>query len=133
MLEGSRNRERIVESARRRVPGISEYRTVVLAGLDADAYESTIQPACEGIPPHWSGSPTRAGCGASPVVMKLQVEVGDRIRTVEVVRQPDGFHVLVDGHPRVVDAVQVTPDAWSLLVRDSGAAQSVEAVVSSRP
>ena len=65
--------------------------------------------------------------------MKLQVEIGDRVRTVEVLRQPAGFRVLVDGQARLVDAVQVTPDAWSLLVTDGGAAQSVEAVVSARP
>ena len=65
--------------------------------------------------------------------MKLQVEIGDRVHTVEVLRQPAGFQVLVDGRPRLVDAVQVTPDAWSLLVTDGGAARSVEAVVSARP
>jgi biotin carboxyl carrier protein len=65
--------------------------------------------------------------------MKLQVEIGDRVRTVEVMRQPSGFQVLVDGRPRLVDAVQVSPDAWSLIVQDAGAAHSVEAVVSSRP
>jgi glutaconyl-CoA/methylmalonyl-CoA decarboxylase subunit gamma len=65
--------------------------------------------------------------------MKLQVEIGDRVRTVEVRREPAGFQVLIDGRPRLVDAVQVTPGAWSLLVKDEGTVQSVEAVVSARP
>jgi acetyl/propionyl-CoA carboxylase alpha subunit len=65
--------------------------------------------------------------------MKLQVEIGDRVRTVEVVRQPAGYQVLIDGRPRLVDAIQVSPDAWSLIVQDGSALQSVEAVVSSRP
>src|SRR5262245_62473866 len=65
--------------------------------------------------------------------MKLQVEIGDRVRTVEVVRQPGGYEVLVDGRPRLVDAVEVTPGAWSLIVKGDGVVQSVEAVVSARP
>jgi biotin carboxyl carrier protein len=64
--------------------------------------------------------------------MKLLVEIGDQVRTIEVRRQPAGVEVLVDGQSRLVDAVQVTPDAWSLLVEEDGAVQSVEAVVSPR-
>jgi len=67
--------------------------------------------------------------------MKVQLEVADRMRTVEITRQPLGYRVLVDGRPRLVDAVRVGADSWSLIVRDeSGAtARSVEAVVTSHP
>src|SRR5215213_1580387 len=65
--------------------------------------------------------------------MKFQVEIADRIRSVEVLPQATGYQVLIDGRPRQVDAVQVGSDSWSLIIRDNdGEAQSVEAVVSSR-
>ena len=64
--------------------------------------------------------------------MKVQVEIGERIRTVEVLPQGSSYQVLVDGRPRLVGAVQIGPNAWSLIVRDRGAVQSVEVVVSPR-
>ena len=62
--------------------------------------------------------------------MKFELEVGDRLRTVEIQRGSDGFHVIVDGKLRLVDAVHVGP-AWSLLLRtpNNGASRSVEAAV----
>ena len=62
--------------------------------------------------------------------MKLQVEIGNRVRTVEVLPGPSGYQVLVDGQPWQVDAVQLGPEKWSLIVRDNGQPLSVEAVVS---
>jgi biotin carboxyl carrier protein len=64
--------------------------------------------------------------------MKVQVEIGERIRNVEILPQGSSYGVLVDGRPRLVHAVQVGPDTWSLIVRDSGAVQSVKVVVSPR-
>jgi biotin carboxyl carrier protein len=67
--------------------------------------------------------------------VKFQLEIADRLRTVEVVRERHGYKVTIDGQPRQVEAVRVGPDAWSLLVRDESAAtsRSVEAVVLSQP
>ena len=64
--------------------------------------------------------------------MKLQVEIGDRVRTVEVLPQAAGYRVLVDGRERLVDAVQVTPGEWSLIVREDDRAKSVDAAVSAK-
>jgi biotin carboxyl carrier protein len=62
--------------------------------------------------------------------MKLQFEIAERERTVEVQRLPHGYRVLVDGREHTVDAVRVAGDTWSLLVRDArGTLRSVEAVV----
>ena len=38
--------------------------------------------------------------------MKFQFEIADRVRTVEVQRAADGYRVVVDGRPRLVDAVR---------------------------
>lgn len=64
--------------------------------------------------------------------MKLQLEIADRVRTVEVQRQPDGYLVAVDGRRRLVQAARVDDNRWSLIVRDEagGEARSVEAIVS---
>jgi biotin carboxyl carrier protein len=66
--------------------------------------------------------------------MKFQLEIADRVRTVEVIPQGAGYQVLLDGQPRLVDAVRVGPDGWSLIVRapDGGSPRSVEAVVRSQ-
>lgn len=66
--------------------------------------------------------------------MKFQLEIADRMRSVEVQRQADGYLVTVDGRRRLVHAARVDADAWSLIVRDesNGEARSVEAVVPSR-
>jgi biotin carboxyl carrier protein len=65
--------------------------------------------------------------------VKFHYEIGDRLRTVEVHRDAHGFRVTVDGRAHLVDPVRVTPDSWSLVVRDpssaQGGARSVEAVV----
>ena len=63
--------------------------------------------------------------------MTFQLEIADRTRTVEVLRQRDSYLVTVDGRRSVVHAARVDGDAWSLIVRDeaSGEARSVEAVV----
>jgi biotin carboxyl carrier protein len=63
--------------------------------------------------------------------MRLQLEIADRLRMVEVRRQPTGFLVIVDGRRRLVEAAQVSADTWSLIVRDEagGRTRSVEAIV----
>ncbi len=63
--------------------------------------------------------------------MKFELEVGNRLRTVEIQRRADGYHVSVDGRLRVVDARPIAPAAWSLLVRDGDGrtSRSVEATV----
>jgi acetyl/propionyl-CoA carboxylase alpha subunit len=63
--------------------------------------------------------------------VKFEFQVGDRLRTVEIQRRTDGFHVVVDGQVRLVDAAHVGPTSWSLLVKDpaGGSSRSVEATV----
>jgi biotin carboxyl carrier protein len=63
--------------------------------------------------------------------MKLQFDIGDRERTVEVQRLDRGHRVLVDGREHLVDAVRVQANTWSLIVRDPAtqSVRSVEAVV----
>lgn len=61
--------------------------------------------------------------------MRLRVEVGQTLRHV-VVQHRDGlFHVTIDGHTHVVDAVRVDGATLSLLLHDGGAARSVAAAV----
>lgn len=66
--------------------------------------------------------------------MKFQLEIADRLRTVEVTPQDTGYEVLIDGQPRSVDAVRIGADGWSLIVREPGndRPRSVEAVVRSQ-
>jgi biotin carboxyl carrier protein len=61
--------------------------------------------------------------------MKFELEVADRLRTVEIRREADGYHVTVDGKPRTVDIVRVGRHGWSLLVRDDAGMRAVEATV----
>ena len=63
--------------------------------------------------------------------MKFQFDIADRERTVEVLRLPHGLRVVVNGRSRLVDAVRVASDVWSLLVRneETGEFRSVEAAV----
>jgi biotin carboxyl carrier protein len=63
--------------------------------------------------------------------MKFQFDIADRGCTIEVQRSAAGYSVVVDGRARLVDAVRVGPDTWSLIVRDpeSGEVSSVEATV----
>ena len=62
--------------------------------------------------------------------MKVELQVGDRLRTVEIQRRPHGFEVSVDGRVRVVDAARVG-SRWSLLISDADGShnRSVEATV----
>lgn len=63
--------------------------------------------------------------------MKLQLEIADRLRTVEVQRHTDGYLVTVDGRRHLVRAARVNGTSWSLLVSDENGrgARSVEAGV----
>ncbi len=63
--------------------------------------------------------------------MTFQFEIADRGRVVEVQRQAQGYRIVVDGRARLVDAVRIGVQAWSLIVTDadSGRVQSVEATV----
>jgi glutaconyl-CoA/methylmalonyl-CoA decarboxylase subunit gamma len=63
--------------------------------------------------------------------MTFELEVGDRLRTVEIQRHVDGDHVTVDGRAHLVDAAHIGASAWSLLVRDANGngSRSVEAAV----
>ena len=63
--------------------------------------------------------------------MRLQLEITDRERTVDVQRLLHGHRVIVDGREHLVDAVRVQGNTWSLLVRDAagGSVRSVEAIV----
>jgi biotin carboxyl carrier protein len=63
--------------------------------------------------------------------VKVELEIGDRLRTVEIQRRAGGFHVSVDGRLRFIDAAHVTASSWSLLIRDADGqtSRSVEATV----
>ena len=63
--------------------------------------------------------------------MKLQLEIGDRERTVEVQRLMHGHRVFVDGREHLVDAVRVQGNTWSLIVRnaDGTSVRSAEVIV----
>jgi len=53
--------------------------------------------------------------------MNFEVEIGDRVRAVGVVRKGTLLHVTIDGTTHIVDAHRVGESAWSLLVRGDGA------------
>ena len=59
--------------------------------------------------------------------MKFQFDIGDRERTVEIQRQPNGYRVAIDGRSCLVDAVLVADGTWSLIVRDPDGQRSVSA------
>jgi biotin carboxyl carrier protein len=62
--------------------------------------------------------------------MKYHLDIADRERAVEVQRQPHGYRVAIDGRMTLVDAVRVSADTWSLIIRDGeGRARSVDASV----
>ena len=50
--------------------------------------------------------------------MMFEVAVGDRVRTVSVVRKGARLHVMLDGRTHVVDARRVSDTALSLLVQN---------------
>jgi biotin carboxyl carrier protein len=64
----------------------------------------------------------------------FELEVGDRLKTVEIRRHAGGYAVVVDGSSRVVDAVHIGGSAWSLLVSDAAGtrSRSVDAAVVKR-
>ena len=60
--------------------------------------------------------------------MKFDVGVGDRIRSVSVVRKGALLHVTVDGHTHVVDARRVSDTALSLLVQNGNGELPVQSI-----
>ena len=65
--------------------------------------------------------------------MTFQLEIADRVRTVEVQRLPHGHRVIVDGRAHTVDTRRLGTEGWSLIVRPDagGVARSVDAAVTS--
>ena len=67
--------------------------------------------------------------------MIFEVAVGDRVRTVSVVRKGGQLHVTLDGHPHVVDARRVSDTALSLLMQNGAGGlpvQSIDAAFAAR-
>ena len=60
--------------------------------------------------------------------MTFEVVVGDRVRTVSVVRKGALLHVDLDGTPHVVDARRIGESSLSLLVQAHGEAAPVRSV-----
>jgi biotin carboxyl carrier protein len=48
--------------------------------------------------------------------MKLEVQIRGKKRSVELVREKDRFHCLLDGHPLQVDAMEVATATYSILL-----------------
>jgi biotin carboxyl carrier protein len=66
--------------------------------------------------------------------MIYEVAVGDRVRTVAVVRKGAVLHVDLDGRTHIVDARRVSDAIVSLLVQlDGGAVRSVDAAFAVQP
>jgi len=66
--------------------------------------------------------------------MIYEVAVGDRVRTVAVVRKGGVLHVELDGRTHLVDARRVNDAVLSLLVQlDGAAARSVDAAFAAQP
>ena len=67
--------------------------------------------------------------------MIFDVAVGDRVRTVSVVRKGGLLHVTLDGHPHLVDARRVSDTALSLLMQNGQGdlpVQSIDAAFAAR-
>ena len=60
--------------------------------------------------------------------MMFEVAVGDRVRTVSVVRKGALLHVTLDGHTHVLDARRVSDSALSLLVQNGRGDLPVQSV-----
>ena len=68
--------------------------------------------------------------------MIFEIAVGDRVRTVSVVRKGAMLHVMLDGRTHVVDARRVSDSAVSMLMQnghDTAATRSVDVAFASRP
>ena len=68
--------------------------------------------------------------------MIFEVAIGDRIRTVGVVRKGALLHVELDGRTHIVDARRVNGDVISMLVQladASSPSRSIDAAFSARP
>jgi biotin carboxyl carrier protein len=60
--------------------------------------------------------------------MMFAIAVGDRVRTVSVVRQGALLHVTLDGRTQVVDAQRVSETALSMLIQNGHEAQAVRSI-----
>ena len=60
--------------------------------------------------------------------MTFEIAIGDRVRTVSVVRKGALLHVAIDGRTHLVDARRVGESALSLLVQSDGDAAPVRSV-----
>ena len=68
--------------------------------------------------------------------MTFEVAVGDRVRTVSVIRKGALLHVTLDGHTHVVDARRVSDTTLSLLVQNGKGdlpVQSIDAAFVQQP
>ena len=68
--------------------------------------------------------------------MNFEVAVGDRVRTVSVVRKGAELHVTLDGRIHVVDARRVSDTSLSLLMQNGAGelpVQSIDAAIATRP
>ena len=57
--------------------------------------------------------------------MRLEIEVGGRVRVVEIEHRDKALFVRLDGHERVVDAAELGGGRWSLRFPDSGTQQTL--------
>ncbi len=60
--------------------------------------------------------------------MTFEVGVGDRVRTVTVVRKGTFLHVALDGHTHIVDARRLSAARLSLLVQNGASGLPVQSV-----
>jgi biotin carboxyl carrier protein len=68
--------------------------------------------------------------------MRFEIAVGERVRTVSVVRKGALLHVTLDGRMHVVDARRVSDSALSMLIQnghDTRAVRSVDVAFGTRP
>ncbi len=60
--------------------------------------------------------------------MTFEIAIGERVRTVSVVRKGALLHVAIDGRTHIVDARRVGESALSLLVQSNGAGVPVRSI-----